>query len=183
MLTLNAVKRVKKGFIMDKRVIMIIAILIVGISCMYVIVDNSTSIGKAITTFSKTSITLPNGFSVGETDSKSAQLYNKRSNEKINIYDLGKGDSTKEKFKNVTDIYKNNPDCHDLNETTRTVNNITILQLNMEKNNTLSSRAVFYDYNHTYLVDINGFEDMNKLNNDLEFIVSTLQPDYKQGKD
>ena len=110
MLTLNAVKRVKKGFIMDKRVIMIIAILIVGISCMYVIVDNSTSIGKAITTFSKTSITLPNGFSVGETDSKSAQLYNKRSNEKINIYDLGKGDSTKEKFKNVTDIYKNNPD-------------------------------------------------------------------------
>ena len=53
----------------------------------------------------------------------------------------------------------------------------------MEKNNTLSSRAVFYDYNHTYLVDINGFEDTNKLNDDLEFIVSTLQPDYKQGKD
>ena len=63
--------------------IMIIGILIVGISCMYVVVENSTTIGKAITTFSKTSITLPNGFSVGETDSKSAQLYNKQNNEKL----------------------------------------------------------------------------------------------------
>ena len=168
---------------MDKRIIMIIAILIVGISCMYVVVENSTTIGKAITTFSKTSFTLPSGFSVGDTDSKSAQLYSKQSNEKINIYDRGKGDSTKAWFKNITDTYKNNPDYYNLNETTRTANNITVLQLNMETNNTISSSSVFYDYNHTYLVEISGFEDMKKLNNDLDFIISTLVPDYKQGKD
>lgn len=162
---------------------MIIAILIVGISCMYVIVDNSTTIGKAITTFSKTTITMPSGFSVGDTDSKSAHLYSKQSNEKINIYDEGKGDSTTECFKNVTNTYKNNPNYYNINETTRTVNNITVLQLNMETNNTISSCSVFYYYNHTYLVEISGFEDMKKLNNDLDFIINTLQPDYKQGKD
>ena len=53
----------------------------------------------------------------------------------------------------------------------------------METNNTISSSSVFYDYNHTYLVEISGFEDMKKLNNDLDFIISTLVPDYKQGKD
>ena len=150
---------------------------------MYVIADNSTTVGKAITTFSKTSITLPNGFSVGETDSKTAQLYSKQSNEKINIYDQGKGDSTKECFKNITDAYKNNPKYYNINETTRNVNNITVLQLNMETNNTLSSCAVFFDYNHTYLIEINGFEDINKLTEDLDFIITTLQPDYKQAKD
>lgn len=162
---------------------MIIAILIVGLSCMYVIVDNSNSVGKAITTFSKTSITLPNGFSVGETDSKSAQLYNKQNNEKINIYDQGKGDSTKKCFKDITDKYKNNPEYYNINETTRTVNNITVLQLNMETNNTPCSSAVFFDYNHTYLIEAIGFKDINKINNDLDFIISTLQPDYKQAKD
>lgn len=168
---------------MDKRIIMIIAILIVGISCMYVIADNSTTIGKAITTFSKTSITLPNGFSVGETDAKSAQLYSKKSNEEITIHDQGKGDSTKKKFENITDTYNNNPNYSNINETTITVNNITVLQLNMEKNNTLSSSSVFYEYNHTYLVEFSGFKDMNELNNDLKFIIATLQPDYKQAQD
>lgn len=162
---------------------MIIAILIVGISCMYIIVDNSTTIGHAITTFSKTSITLPEGFSVGETDSKSALLYSKKSNETINIYDQGKGDSTKDSFKNVTDTYKNNPKYDNINETTKNVNNITVLQLTMETNNTLSSSSVFYDYNHTYLIELSGFEDINKLNKDLEFVITTLQPDYKQAQD
>ncbi len=162
---------------------MIIAILIVGISCMYVIVSNSTTTGNAITTFSKSTITLPEGFSVGETNSESAHLYNKKSNETISIHDQGKANSTKKCFENVTDTYKNNPKYDNINETTRNINNITVLQLNMETNNTLSSSSVFYKYNHTYLVEISGFDDKNKLNKDLEFIIITLQPDYKQSQD
>ena len=168
---------------MDKRVIMIIAILIVGIGCMYVVVDNSYTIGHAITTFSKTTITLPDGFSVGETNTKSAELYNKKSSEKINIHDLGKGDHVKDSFKNVTETYKNNPKYSNINDETKNINGVEVLQLTAETNNTISSSSVFYYYNHTYRVDMSGFEDMNKVNNILEFIITTLQPDYKQAQD
>lgn len=168
---------------MDKRVIMIIAILIVGISCMYVIVDNSSTIGNAITTFSKTTVTLPHGFSVGETNTKSAELYNKQSNEKIYIHDLGKGNHVKDDFKNVTETYKNNPNYYNIKNDAKKVNDVDVFQLTMETNNTLSSSSVFYYYNHTYRVDMSGFNDANKINEILEFIITTLQPDYKQGKD
>ena len=89
---------------------MIIAILIVGVSCMYFIVDNSTTVGNAITTFSKSSVTLPFGFSVGETNTESAKLYNKQNNETINIHDKGKGNHVKEATDNITETYENNPD-------------------------------------------------------------------------
>ena len=168
---------------MDKRVIMIIAILIVGIGCMYVIVDNSYTIGHAITTFSKTTITLPDGFSVGDTNGNSAELYNKKSIEKINIHDLGKGDRVKDSFKNVTETYKNNPKYSNINDETKNVNGVEVLQLTAETNNTISSSSVFYYYNHTYRVDMSGFNDMNKVNDILEFIITTLQPDYKQAQD
>ena len=168
---------------MDKRVIMIIAILIVGIGCMYVIVDNSYTIGHAITTFSKTTITLPDGFSVGDTDETSAELYNKKSSEKIDIHDLGKGNRVKDSFKNVTETYKNNPKYSNINDETKNINGVEVLQLTSETNNTISSSSVFYYYNHTYRIDMSGFEDMNKANNILEFIITTLQPDYKQAQD
>ena len=168
---------------MDKRVVMIIAILIVGIGCMYFIVDNSNTIGNAITTFSKTSVTLPSGFSVSETNSESAELYNKQSNETIDIHDKGKGNHTEDIFKNVTETYNNNPEYSNLTEETKNVSNIEVFQLNMVKNNTTSSCSVFYHYNHTYLVEMSGFDNINEVNKNLEFIITTLQPDYKQAQD
>lgn len=162
---------------------MIIAILIVGLSCMYVIVDNSNTIGNAITTFSKTSVTLPYGFSVGETNTESAELYNKQNDERINIYDLGKGNHMKDSFKNITETYKNNPRYYNISNETKNVNDVEVHQLNMETNNTISSSSVFYHYNHTYLVEMSGFKDINKVNENLKFIITTLQPDYKQAQD
>ena len=46
---------------MDKRWILIIIIAIIGLSSMYLIVDESMTVGSAITTFSKTTITIPEG--------------------------------------------------------------------------------------------------------------------------
>lgn len=162
---------------------MIIAILIVGVSCMYFIVDNSTTVGNAITTFSKSSVTLPFGFSVGETNTESAKLYNKQNNETINIHDKGKGNHVKEATDNITETYENNPNYYNLTYETKNVSGVKAYQLNMEINNTKSSCSAFYKYNHTYIVEMNGFNDINKINKNLEFIINTLQPDYKQAQD
>lgn len=64
---------------MDKRWLIIIIIFIIGLGSMYYIVDNSNTVGSAITTFSKTTITIPEGFSVGDTSSDSVELYSKKS--------------------------------------------------------------------------------------------------------
>ena len=47
---------------MDKRWIGIIIILIIGLGCMYIIVDNSNSVGNAVTVISDVTITLPPGY-------------------------------------------------------------------------------------------------------------------------
>ena len=168
---------------MDKRVIMIIAILIVGLSCMYFIVGNSTTVGNAITTFSKSSVTLPYGFSVEETNAESAELHNKQTDERINIDDHGKGDHVKENFDNLTRNYNSNPDYSDVKDTSKKINDIEVKQLTMQTNDTITSCSVFYHYNRTYIVEMIGFEDIDKMNDDLEFIIKTLQPDYKQAQD
>ena len=89
----------------------------------------------------------------------------------------------KDSFKNVTGTYKNNPKYSNINDETKNVNGVEVLQLTAETNNTISSSSVFYYYNHTYRVDMSGFNDMNKVNDILEFIITTLQPDYKQAQD
>ena len=81
---------------MDKRWILIIIIAIIGLSSMYLIVDNSMTVGSAITTFSKTTITIPEGFSVEDTNNNLVTLYNKNNDERIEIYDFGKGNTVKE---------------------------------------------------------------------------------------
>ena len=168
---------------MDRRVVWIIIILIIGLGCMYYAADHSNTVGNAITTFSKTTITMPNGFSVGETTNDGVDLYNKNSNEKINAVDYGKGDHVQEALKNSTDKYNKNPDYYDIKNTTKNINNITVYELDMQTENGTAYCFIFYKYNHTYVIGMRGFDNADKVYKDLEFIVKTLQPDYKQSQD
>ena len=71
---------------MDKRWVLIIIIAVIGLGSMYMIIDNSMTVGSAITTFSKTTITIPDGFSVEDTGNNVLELYNKNNNKKIQFY-------------------------------------------------------------------------------------------------
>lgn len=168
---------------MDRRVIWIIIILVVGLGCMYYAVDNSTTIGNAITTFSKTTITIPNGFSVGETHDKYVELYNKNTDEKINVHDYGKGDNVEKTFKNLTEEYKKNQKYSDINDTTKNISNTEVYEINMQTENGTYYTFCFHSYNHTYVTKMYGFNDSNSVYGNLEFIIKTLQPDYKQAQD
>ena len=166
---------------MDKRVIAIIIILIIGIGCMFYTASNSNTVGSAITSFSKTIITLPHGFSVEDTTHKTAQLYNKNTPEKINISDLGKTDFASERYEDTLKALRENPNINDITPSTKTVNNLSVYTIAYNDGGTKYSSFV-YACNHTYGINMTGYDDANKANDNLEFIIKTIQPDYKKGK-
>ena len=169
---------------MDKRWILIIIIAIIGLSSMYLIVDESMTVGSAITTFSKTTITIPEGFSVEDTSSNIVTLYNKKNNEKIEICDFGKGNTVKEMQTNITaEILQE----EGLNNVTNRTFNLDDTEINQTilKNGSNSKVVIsyFYKYNHTYSIIMTGYKKLNTTTQDLDCILYTLRPDYKQSQD
>ena len=61
---------------MDRRWIGILIILIVGLSAMYLIVDNSNTVGNAISVIGDVSVTLPPGYKTGATHATDFSMYN-----------------------------------------------------------------------------------------------------------
>ena len=169
---------------MDKRWILIIIIAIIGLSSMYLIVDESMTVGSAITTFSKTTITIPEGFSVEDTSNNLLTLYNKNNNEKIEIYDFGKGNTIKEMQTNITSEILEEEGLN--NVTNRTINlEDTEISQTILKNGSNSKVVIsyFYKYNHTYSIIMTGYNKVNTTPQDLDWILCTLRPDYKQSQD
>ena len=169
---------------MDKRWILIIIIAIIGLSSMYLIVDESMTVGSAITTFSKTTITIPEGFSVEDTSNNIVTLYNKNNNEKIEIYDFGKGNTIKEMQTNITSEILEEEGLN--NVTNRTINlEDTEISQTILKNGSNSKVVIsyFYKYNHTYSIIMTGYNKVNTTTQDLDWILCTLRPDYKQSQD
>ena len=168
---------------MDKRIIAIIIILIIGVGCMFYVASNSNTVGSAITSFSKTIVTLPYGFSVGETNNHVAELYNKHTPERINISDLGKQDKAQNEFEFTSAVLSMNPTINNIKQSTKTVENMNVYTLSYETGAGIKYSSFVYKYNHTYCINMTGFDDANRVNDTLDFLIKTIQPDYKQGKD
>ena len=169
---------------MDKRWILIIIIAIIGLSSMYLIVDNSMTVGSAITTFSKTTITIPEGFSVEDTNNNLVTLYNKNNDERIEIYDFGKGNTVKEIKTNITSEILEEKNLTNITNRTFKLDHTEIDQTIL-KNGSKPCAVIsyFYKYDHTYSIIMTGYDKVNTTTQDLDCIIYTLRPDYKQSQD
>lgn len=169
---------------MDIRWALIIIILIVGLGSMYLIVDNSNTVGSAIVTFGKTTMTLPDGFSVERTNEFSVELYNKQNRvESIDVYDFGEEKQAKTCLKNFTKIQREIEDYDKVVNSSTKIHNVKIYQTNMTNENGTDYFCSFYYQNHTYLVVMENYKDTSKIREHLEFIMDTMHRDYKQSPD
>ncbi|MEE0943602.1 MULTISPECIES: hypothetical protein [unclassified Methanobrevibacter] len=168
---------------MDKRWVLIIIIAVIGLGSMYMIIDNSMTVGSAITTFSKTTITIPDGFSVEDTGNNVLELYNKNNNEKIQIYDLGKGNTVKKMHSNYTATLLEEQDFKNTTNKTFEMDDVNITQTILTGENDTIVVSSFYQYKHTYIIFMSGYDDLNTTTQDLDCILYTLRPDYKQSQD
>lgn len=164
---------------MDKRWILIFIIMIIGVSCMYLVVENSNTVGSAISDVNKSTITIPHGFSKVDSDSNSISLANKKGDEKIFLKDLGKRDCANKSFNKKLNSLPD--DVVHIKNTTNVTNNITeYIIYYQDESNFNNSMSYFYTCNHTFYMNMKGFETVDDLDNEMNFIVTTLKPDYKQ---
>lgn len=171
---------------MDKKWILIIIILIVGCFLMYNIVDSSTTVGNAITVVNKSVVTLPDGFSIGESEKNSVELLDEKTGEKIYVTDLGKTNSAEEEYSEALQSLEYDPYISIINNSTSKINNINTYTITLENhtvNTTNVCLAYIYSSNHTFSIEFQNYSDNNRLNDDLNFIVSTISPDFKQSQD
>lgn len=168
---------------MDKRWALIIIILVVGVGSMYYIVDNSNTVGSAIATFSKTTITIPDGFAVSGSESYSVELYNKKNTEKIEILDFEKRRDIKNILGNMSAAFQEQDDYDNITNKTVKINKVTVYQSMLKSDNDTLIISCFYKDHRAYCILMNGYESMKKVNEDLDFIIETMHPDYKQSQD
>ena len=179
-------QRNETGFNMDKRWIFIIAVLIIGLGSMYLIVDNSTSVGNAIASVDQVIVTIPPGFTNFQTHEDSVNVENKYTQEKLYFKSIAKGDHALEKFNKTLADWESDENVIITNESTMKINNVTAYVIYYQ--NTSSGepidymRAYFYDYDTTFLVIMWNFENVERGNSNLKFIVENIYPDYKKPK-
>ncbi|WP_458455326.1 hypothetical protein [Methanobrevibacter sp.] len=154
---------------------------------MYYIASTSTTVGTAIADINKTTISMPEGFSKGSSDDGSLELINKNNDENIYLKDLGKLDSSKDAFDKKIKSLKTAGDVTINGNKTNVFNNVstyTVYYTNSSDSDAYNrSMSYVYCAGHTFYIKMAGYTDIDKLNSDLEYIVSTMQPDYKKSQD
>ena len=172
---------------MDKRWILFCITLIIGLCCLYLIVDNSTSVGDAIASVDEVIVTLPPGFTNFQTHDNSVNIENKYGKEKLFFKSTQKGDNASNKYENSLNTWNSDPDILITNNTTMKINNVTayvICYQNISPEKPIDyMRAYFYDYNSTFLVTMWDFDSYEKAESNLKFLVESLYPDYKKPSD
>lgn len=170
---------------MNKKWILILIIFIVGCSCLYCIIDSSTTVGNAITVVNKSVVTLPDDFTIGDDGKSSATLINENTDEKIYIEDLGKIDISKDCFENKLESLLYSYDTHIINHETLNINNITAHRIDIQNYTDYNNTTIVYTFtaNHTFYITFDDYKDVNELNQDLNFIISAITPDFKQNQD
>ena len=159
---------------MDKRWIAILIIMIIGIGCGYFISQHSTTIGHAIADVSKSTVSLPYGFSVGPTDETSLGLENR------NI--------AKKRFKSERKEISQSGNIKILdNDTIDTPSGLKVYLAHYTDSDKAQlknqSIAYYYTHGHTFYTKLTGFSNIGNMDEKLIFISDSLQPDYKKPQD
>lgn len=159
---------------MDKRWVGIIIILILGIGAMYLIVDSSPTVGKAVAVASEMTITIPDGFTLLKDTEQTIKLINKQ-NETINITIIGLGDNASKEFKATLNALEKSDDI-EVQDKNATGNMIFYKNLTANKE---CSVTYFVKENRTIELQMTKYKNWE---NDWKFVVDTIQHNFKQNK-
>ena len=147
---------------MDKRWIGILIIFIIGMVCMYYIVEDSPSVGNAMTVINDVSVSMPLGYNI---------LHKTE--------DCTNGTPDKLFKKEITSFQNNNNVKVKNNLSNDTLKYVQFEDLNSGNN---TSFACFKKEGHTFLMKIEGFTDMNTEKKDVMFVINNIIHDFKQNK-
>lgn len=172
---------------MNKKWILILIFLIVGCCCLFYVIETSSTVGNAITVVNKTVVSLPDEFSIENRENRYSTLLNKNTNEKITIEDLSKGESALDNFKEKLIDLSKNPDINHITNSTLNIDNITAYKIDYQnitkENNSDLCNVYVFTCNHTFLIKLENYNNSTKLNENLDYVITHMTPDFKQSQD
>ena len=167
---------------MDKRWIGIIIILIAGLGCMYLIVDNSTSVGNAVNVINDVTITLPPGYINTEDGSNYCVLFKKETNETMRIKCLKDAKGYIEEYNNSLNSLKKQDDII----IKKNFTNDTVGMIEYENQSSTDKKFISLVYfekcNHTFSIQMEHYTNNESKETALNFIIENLKYDFKQRK-
>ena len=166
---------------MDKRWIYILIIIIVGTSCLYLIAESSTTIGKATVKVNSYLVTVPDPFNIHSTGSHYAHLINRDTQERIFIEDLGKGDFINKNMSGRMADVEASGDNEDIENITVNIGNTSLPTIYYkDSNGTFNQISYIIKYNHTFYIKSSHFHDNSTIKSNVKVIIDSLTPNYKQ---
>lgn len=167
---------------MDKRWIGIIIILLAGLGGMYLIVDNSTSVGNAVTVISDVTITLPPGYVNTEDGIDYCTLLKQETNETMHIKCLKDAKGYIEEYNASLNSLKKQGDIIINKNFTNDTLGMIEYENQSSTNNKLISKVYFEKCNHTFSILMKHYTDDESKENAINFIIDNMKYDFKQGK-
>ena len=159
---------------MDKRWIGIFIIFIVGLGCMYLIVDSSTTVGKAITVVNEMTVTIPDGFDIASKTDKTVNLINDNNNT-ANVTIICMGDKTIQEFNSALNSIEQNEEL-ELENKEKTKNEHIVYYKNITSDKKYS-KTFFVKENRTIELKMDKYTNWQK---DQKFIIDTVTHNFKQ---
>ena len=168
---------------MDTRWIKILIILIIGLSAMYLIVDNSNTVGNAITVIGDVSVTLPPGFKAGDTHATDASMYNPDNNNTIFMEFLGKGNTSLKSYKQNLNSLKSNGNVNILDHSKKDNYYVIHYEDYGSKYDNPKETLIFFEKdNRTLSMRLVKYDSFNTQDKEISFIMDNVKQDFKQNK-
>lgn len=166
---------------MDKRWIYIFIIFILGIVCLFFIVQTSTTVGTANVNLDKFTLTLPSEYNIEDNNGKYLEIYNKDTKAKIAIKDLGKKSNFAKDMQEKASALEAHENVTVVKNTTITVKNMTVPSIYYEKVQGNVNRVTYFTkYDHSFSIECYNFHDNSSMEKHTLFLMENLRPDYKQ---
>lgn len=155
-----------------------------AVGCGYLIVDSSITVGKSVTVVDKYVFTLPEGFSIGDSQTyNDAAIEHDGTPEKITIKLLDKNTTVKKEIKKFNSHFNESYKVIANNTTTKTPKGHTVHTFYYNNTTDNLSSSFVKRLDHTFLIETVGYNDIKDLNEDVYYVIDTLRPDYKQSQD
>ena len=141
---------------------------------MYLIVDSSTTVGKAITVVNEMTVTIPDGFDIASKTDETVNLIN-NNNETINITIICMGNQTMNEFNSAVNSIEQSDDLELKNKEKTEKGNIVYYK-NITSNKEYS-KTYFVKENRTIELNMDKYKNWE---NDQKFIIDTVTHNFKQ---
>ena len=168
---------------MDIRWIKILIILIIGLSAMYLIADNSNSVGNAICVIGDVTVTLPSGFKTGDSHATDVSIYNPDNNNTIFIKFISKGNGALKTYNDTLDSLKHNDNVIILDHSKK--DNYYVIHYENYKtkyNNPNETQVFFEKDNRTLSMKLVKYDSFDTQDKEISYIIDNTQLDFKQNK-